>query len=176
MGMMNNSTYNPQLLSRIEYIYSNCNELIKSTFGREFQMSGNIGIFAQSDEEFNSFKQIADELTRPSDNANQKYFELKVPIILKDPDAEFTHLYVRKFDPSEYGKNKGDIDFVTDLESYKKYKQEVVNSKYPEAQMYDRPGWDTIQINKPEVDVVAYLTTTEFARKVRVKFDNLTQL
>lgn len=167
---------NTQLLSRIEYIYSNCNELIKSTFGQEFKMSGNIGIFAQSKEEFQNFKRIADELTKPSENPNQKYYELKVPITLKDSDAEFTHLYIRKFDPSEYGKHKGDIDFVVDSETYEKYKQEVMNSKYSEAKMYDRPGWDTIQISKPEVDVVSYLTTQEFAEKVRVKFDNLTQL
>ena len=144
----------------------------------EFEVAGNIGVFAQNDEEYSEFSKIAKALTKLSDNPNQKYFELINPIVIKDgPDsARFTHLYVRKFDPTEYGKNLGDVDFVTDKETYLSLKEQVQNNHFNGATMYDRPGWDTIQIVQASVNVIAYLSTKEMAEKVRVKFDNLTNL
>ena len=168
----------PELLNRIRYVLINCRKLIKSTFKQDFPTSGNIGIFSQSEQEYIKFKRITEDLVNKSTNPNQKYFELNEQLILKDGDyiATFTHIYIRKFDPSEYGKNKGDIDFIVDDKEYSKLKDEVSKNKYQGAEMYQRPGWDTIQITEKNIDVVSYLSTREMAEKVRVKFDNLTNL
>jgi len=103
---------------------------------------------------------------------------LKKGLTLKDKNftAILTHIYIRKYDPSEYGKYKGDVDFIIDDEEYANLKEKVINKEYAGAEMYQRTGWDTIQITKGEIDVVSYLSTLEMAEKLRVKFDDLTNL
>lgn len=167
-----------ELLGRIQYILTHCRQLVRSTLEEDFPVSGNIGIFAQSEQEYSHFKQIVTDLIKDSPNPNQKYFELKEPFLLNDNDfpAKFTHIYIRKYDSSDYGKYKGDIDFITSNDRYQELKSAVMANQYPNAAMYDRPGWDTIQVTQADVDVVAYLSTLQMAEKVRVKFDSLTQL
>ncbi|MBU0976201.1 MAG: hypothetical protein ABIE03_05680 [Patescibacteria group bacterium] len=55
---------NQNLLERIQYVFSNCHHLINSTFGRDFSVVGNVGIFSQSEEEYKEFKSIANELIK----------------------------------------------------------------------------------------------------------------
>ncbi|MDD3647910.1 MAG: hypothetical protein PHS44_05435 [Candidatus Dojkabacteria bacterium] len=167
-----------KLLDRIQYIFVNCHSLIESAFGKDYPVAGNIGIFSQGDKEYQTFKLISEGLIKRSDNPNQKYFELKKELRLTDGDyaAIFTHVYIRKYDPSEYGRNKGDVDFVAGEEEYSFLKNKVRNSEYKGAAMYNRPGWDTIQITETGIDVVSYLCTRKMAEKVRVKFDSLTNL
>ena len=169
---------NDTLLARIEYIYSKCRYLLNSTFKFDLPVAGNIGVFAQSEQEYDQLKSYLTNLIIPSDNPNQKYFQLIDPLSVKDGEGEavFTHIYIRKNDPSDYGLNKGDVDFLMEKEDYNSLKKKVINSEYTNATMYDRPGWDTIQIMNEEVDAVAYIATQEMAEKVRIKFDNLTNL
>lgn len=162
------------LTKRLKLIFLECSNLVESIIHKSFPVSGNIAIFAQSDEEYDDLSKLKESITKPSDNPNQKYFELIEPIVIKD--AIFTHLYIRKFDHSEYGKYLGDIDFVTNSEEYKELKTRVINKEFPGAVMYDRPGWDNIELSLPNIDVVAYISTQEMAEKARVKFDNLTNL
>jgi len=168
------------LIKRLEDIYLKCNNLLNSIIKEEFLVAGNIAIFAQSEEEFAELSKVAKELTKPSENPNQKYFELVTPITIKNEDnnaeATFTHLYIRKYDDSKYGKNLGDADFEASPEIYNNLKQRVIAGEFPGAEMYDRPGWDTIQLTRSDIRAVAYISTKAMAEKVRIKFDSLTNL
>ena len=150
---------------KIEYIYSNCSQLVHTVLGRDLPVSGNIGLFAQNEEEYQNMFELTRPLVYPSDNPLQKYFELKEPI------GKFTHLYIRKPDPTPYGKYLGDIDFILAEEEYELLKKEVIAGKYPGAVMYDRPGWDTVQVVQSGIDVVSYISTMGMAIKARIKFD-----
>lgn len=162
-----------ELLNRIKDIHENCYTLIINSMGQNLEVAGNIGVFCQNDKEFVQLKKLQKILTKESDNQNQKYFELLKPITIKSdkglPEAIYTHLYIRKPDPTPYGKYKGDIDFIMATKDYELAKQNVKSING--AELYDRPGWDTIQITSPEVSSVAYISTKEFSKKVRVKFD-----
>lgn len=164
------------LLQRIQQIHDDCHRLCMLVMGKYIAVAGNIGIFCQSDDEYNEFLVYKDELTKPSPNPNQKYFELIEPIKVegKDslPQSVYTHLYIRKPDHTSYGKYLGDVDFVMDEASYKQFKLDVLAGKYAKGiEIYNRPNWDTVQITYPEVSSVAYISTKEFSEKVRVKFD-----
>ncbi len=162
------------LLKRVKYIALQCRSLINHTFKDDYPSSGNIGIFSQSYLEFASLKNISQKLTNPNSNPKHKYFELIDPILVGNDT--FTHLYVRKYDDSDYGKNKGDVDYLVDLEKYVHLKEAVIKGGFKNALMYKRPGWDTIQISNKGYDVISYLSTKEMAEKVRVKFDSKTDL
>lgn len=166
------------LIARISYIFQNCHKVLLAVMQQDFPVAGNIGVFAQNEEEYVQFSMLAKQLTKASENPHQKYFELITPIVVKanSTTAKLTHLYIRKFDPSEYGKNLGDVDFVADEENYIELKKQVLDHHFSGASMYDRPGWDTIQMTKIGINVVAYLSTQAMAKKVRVKFDHLTNL
>ncbi|MDB6028964.1 MAG: hypothetical protein JWM68_5187 [Verrucomicrobiales bacterium] len=150
-----------------------CFDLCYRAFGMYFPVAGNIGIFCQSEEEFEDFTKMCTELTYSSDNLNQKYFELKIPIAINSigafPPAVYTHLYIRR--PNIASPEVGDIDFVLSLDDYKKLKDRILKGeKIAGASIYDRPGWDTIEIRNPEINALAYISTQEMAEKVRVKF------
>jgi hypothetical protein len=167
--------YEEQLLIRIEQVHFLCHGLCKKALGEYLSVSGNIGIFCQSDKEYEQFTKVREELTEASNNPNQKYFKLTKPIKVQSekgvPEATYTHLYIRKYDLSPYGKNLGDVDFVLGVGEYERHKFQVEKGEINGAEMYDRPGWDTVQIVDPNVNAVAYVSTQEFAEKVRVKFD-----
>jgi hypothetical protein len=126
-------------------------------------------------EEYKEFEEVRKRITRASDNPKQKYFELKDPIVIEaspdTPEDRYTHLYIRKPDSTPFGKYLGDIDFVMEPEEYKDLKDFVRGGKVEGAKLYDRPGWDTVQITDPNIDSVAFVSTNEFAEKVRVRFD-----
>ncbi len=163
------------LIERIKQAHFLCHKLCKKAMGKYLSVSGNIGIFCQSSEEYEQFTKIRQELTEASDNPNQKYFKLHRPIIIKSekgvPKTAYTHLYIRKYDPTPYGKNLGDVDFVLEEEEYKNLKSQVEKGDVKGAEMYDRPGWNTVQIVDQNVKAVAYVSTQKFAEKVRFKFD-----
>jgi len=164
-----------EFIERIKNIHTDCHMLINQSVGRFLPVAGNLGVFCQSEEEYDHFLVLSEEITFPSSNPNQKYFELKEPIGIqaKDdiPGAAYTHLYIRKPDPSPYGRYFGDIDFVMVSDEYKGFKELVNKDEIIGTEMYDRPGWDTIQITNPDINSVAYVSTKDFAEKVRVKFD-----
>lgn len=164
------------LLKRVNDIHSDCHRLCLYATNKFLPVAGNIGIFCQSEEEYKAFKEGQQEIVKPSDNPNQKYFEQKEPIVIEKtegiPQAIYTYLYIRKFDPTPYGKNKGDIDFVMAEVEYEAFKQDVLEGKTPKGvELYDRRNWDTVQITDPAINSVAYISTKEFSEKVRVKFD-----
>lgn len=164
-----------ELFELIKQIHIDCNILCKQILGKYLSVSGNIGVFCQSKEEYELLTKIREELCEHSDNPNQKYFLLKEPIVISSqddiPETAYMYLYIRKPDLTPYGKYKGDVDFVMDPVEYNKLKERVENGMVPGAEIYDRPGWDTIQLTDPEIDSVGYVSTREFAQKVRAKFD-----
>ena len=168
-------SYREDLFDRVEQIHFLCHGLCKKALGNYLPVSGNAGVFCQSDEEYEQFTKIREELTESSDNPNQKYFKLIKPIVVQSergvPEATYTHLYIREYDTSPYGNNLGDVDFILAEEGYKRLKSQVEKGEIKGAEMYDRPGWDIVQIVDPNVNAVAYVSTQEFAEKVRVKFD-----
>jgi hypothetical protein len=163
------------LLTIIQNIHVNCFTLCKYTIGTYLPIAGNIGIFCQSEDEFETFTKIQKEICEASDNSNQKYFILKNPITIEQtrdiPTTTYTHLYIRK--PSPNSPERGDVDFVLGKTEYENLKQEVLNNpnNVPGASIYNRPGWDTIEIRDANISALAYVTTTEMAEKVRVRFD-----
>lgn len=161
------------LAALIEKIHKGCFTLCYEALGVYLPVAGNIGIFCQSEEDFDRFTKARERLTHPSNNINQKYFELKAPITVqqigKIPSATYTHLYIRK--PNPDSPEAGDVDFVLPQEEYVKLKNRILaGEKVPGASLYNRPGWDTIEIRNPNIDALAYVSTQEMAEKVRVKF------
>ena len=165
---------NSQLIETIKHIHFACHKLCKQSLGEYLVSSGNMGVFSQSKDEYKNFTRIREELTEPASNPDQKYYRLYEPIVISaegnTPVSIYTHLYIRKPDSTPYGKYLGDVDFVLDEAEYLELKNSVINAKIKDAEMYDRPGWDTIQITDPAINAVAYVSTKEFAEKVRVKF------
>lgn len=164
-----------QLFDRIKRIHLSCFKLCKQILGAYLDASGNIGVFCQSEREYEIFMRIRKELTEMSNHPDQKYFRLYQPIIYATegeiPEATYTHLYIRKPDPTPYGKYLGDVDFILDSAEYQKLKESVTKGLIKGAEVYDRPKWDTVQMTSLDVDSVAYVSTKEFAEKVRVKFE-----
>ena len=165
-----------KLYERIGAIHIDCFTLIKNTFGYYLPVSGNIAVFCQSEDEYDKFLLERELITKVSDDPKQKYFELKEPVEIAGradfPATTYTHLYIRKPDTTDYGKFKGDVDFIVGNEEYRSLVKEVTARKYgTQVVMYDRPGWDTIQITAKGIKSVAYVSTIEMAIKARFKFD-----
>jgi len=103
-----------QLLNIIHEIHIDCFKLCGEALGKYLPIAGNVGVFCQSEKDYDLFTKIREEITYPSTNPNQKYYELKQPIITSPlgdvPQTVYTHLYVRK--PSSDSPEVGDVDFV----------------------------------------------------------------
>lgn len=158
-----------KLLERIRQIHSDCQKLCQEIIGRQLPVAGNIGVFCQSDKEYSYFDKLREKLTESSENPNQKYFRLIKPLVY--PEAIYTHLYIRKPDPTEYGKNLGDVDFVMEEKEYELFKGQVFSGNVEGAEFYVRPGWDMVQLSREGANSVAYITTQKMAEKIRIKFD-----
>jgi hypothetical protein len=161
-----------RLLEIVQRIHVGCFKLCKDATGEYLPIAGNMGIFCQSEEDFNIFTKIREQITEPSANQNQKYYLLKEPIILPQigdiPQATYTHLYIRK--PSVHSPEEGDVDFVLTPAEYEKFKQEVAEGGIKGASIYNRPGWDNVEVRNPGIKALTYIGTREMAEKVRVKF------
>ena len=178
---MNFISSKQELLETVSQIHFDCHELVKQVFGQYYPVAGNIGVFCHLDEEYEVLTELRKEMTTDTGNPNQKYYPLGRPIIIsaKDdvPDTTYTHLYIRKPDSSAYGEYLGDVDFVLSEDEYTKIKNKLLAGRNIKgAKIYDRPGWDTIEISDPEINSIAFLSTKEFSERVRVKFTADTNL
>ena len=163
-----------QLLEAIKHIHFDCYKLCNQVFGTYFSNAGNIGVFSHTDEEYKYLSKLQEELTEPSDNPHQKYFHLKQSILVPAennvPEATYTHLYIRKPDPTPYGNYLGDVDFFLEPATYTKLKNQILSGTViKSAQIYDRPGWDMIQLSDPTIASVGYISTQAMAEKIRLK-------
>lgn len=164
---------NQNLLNIINKVHLDCFRLCKQSVGKYLPVPGNIGIFCQSDEQYKFLEQERAKLTFISDNQKQKYFQLKNKIIMPEingiPETIYTWLYIRKpaLDTPEWG----DVDFTLSIDEYRIYKNQVIEEKMSGVNIYDRPGWDMIEIKDPSSKGIAYITTQSMAEKVHIRFD-----
>lgn len=168
-----------ELLKAIEHIHLESFKLCKNTFGKYLPVAGNIGMFCHYDSEHEFLTGIRKEITKDSNNFNQKYFKLHKPIVIAArsdiPETTYDYLYIRKPDP--YRHHVGCLDFVIAGEEYVKLKHEMLNGKVLEgARVFDRPDLDLIELYDPDVDVLGYVTIDSMAKALRVKLSEHTNL
>jgi hypothetical protein len=168
-----------QLLEAIKHIHFECYKLCKNSFGKYLPNAGNIGVFCHYDHEYERLIATRKELSKSSDNVDQKYFRLRKPITIAAqgdvPETTYSYLYIRKPDP--YRHHVGDIDFYLDVDDYSKLKQSLLNGKkMAGARMFERPDLDMIELYNPDVDVLRYVSTNTMTEKVRVKLSEATKL
>ncbi len=160
-----------QLLEATNYIHQACHTLSKQILGEFLPNAGNIAVFCHYDNEYEHLIKIREELTVPADNIDQKYYRLHQPLTIPAsgdiPGAIYTHLYIRKPDP--YRHHVGDIDFYLPPEAYAALKLRVGNEHLKGIRMFDRPGWDMIELYDPDIDALAYISQQEMTEKVRIK-------
>lgn len=163
---------NEKLLSMIEKIHIDCFKLCKASLGKYLSIAGNVGIFCQSDKEYEELNKIKEKITFKSNNPKQKYYELMKPIIIEStnniPKAIYTHLYIRK--PQDDSHQRGDVDFVLSDNDYKLLKKKVENGLINNAGIYDRIGWDMIKLSNKNINSLAFIGTKNMCEKVRVRF------
>lgn len=156
----------------IKLIHVGCFQLCKQAYGSYLPIAGNVAIFCQSDEEFSNLNQLKKLITIPSDNPNQKYFPLREPLVLPAiedlPQATYSYLYIRK--PASDSPELGDIDFVLNPNEYTRFKKLVLEGKVKGAEVYNKPGWDNIEVRDPTVNALTYIGTQAMAEKARIKF------
>lgn len=161
-----------QLYEKVRYIYQQCSNLVKASLGVVPPTAGNVAIFCQSDEEFAAFSKIANQIVQPSDNPNQKYFQLVEPIVIEDtdelPGTTLTWLYIRR--PAADSPESGDVDYTMDEADYEHLKVRVGAGKVKNASIYVRPGWDMIEFRNNKYDGLPYVATLQMQEKVRVRF------
>ena len=111
-----------ELYEAIKHTHFACFELCRMAFGKYLPISGNIGIFCHYDNEYTFLTKLREELTKSSDNWNQKYFRLHEPIVVPSKDAVpktvYTYLYIRR--PDQTHPEVGDVDFVMKREEHQK--------------------------------------------------------
>jgi hypothetical protein len=168
-----------QLLEAIEHIHFSSYELCKKSFGYYLPNAGNLGLFCHYENEFELLKNIRDEITEKSENPELKYYTLLEPIVIaaKDdiPETTYTHLYIRK--PDIYRYQVGDIDFYLEDGEYQELKKAMLNGKQVKgARVFDRPDLDMIELFDPDIDVLAYVSTSTMTEKVRIKLSDATKL
>ena len=161
-----------KLLDAIQHIHTACHQLCKKSFGKYLPNAGNIGVFCHYETEYALLTKLREELTQPSNNVNQKYYQLYQPITINAtgdiPTTTYTHLYIRKPDP--YRAQVGDIDFYLEPAEYKQLKEAISKGRQlPGARLFDRADLDMIELHDPDVDVLAYVSTKMMTQKVRIK-------
>ena len=168
-----------ELLEAIKYIHLSCYELCKQSFGKYLPNAGNMGVFCHYDDEHTQLAEIRKQIAKPSDDSNQKYFELYEPIIIPAqndvPETTYTHLYVRK--PDIYRAQVGDIDFYLEQSAYDKLKQSLVDGlKIKGARVFPRNDLDMIELYDPDIDALGYVSINVMSEKVRIKLSEETKL
>jgi hypothetical protein len=131
-----------------------------------------MGVFCHYDKEYELLIKIRERLTKPSDNPNQKYFELYKPIIIPAkgdvPKTVYTHLYIRKPDP--YRHHAGDVDFYLEPVKYSALKKALQSGKLIKgARIFPRNDLDMVELYDPDVDALGYVSMKMMTEKVRVK-------
>lgn len=168
-----------ELHQAIEYIHFACHKLCKQSFGDYLPNAGNMGVFCHYDDEYKELVKLRKILTKPSDNPDQKYFELHKPIVIqaKDdiPESTYTHLYIRK--PDIYRAQTGDVDFYLEPSEYGDLKAKLIaGEKVSGARIFPRNDLDMIELFNPDVDALAYVSTNTMSQKVRIKLSEETNL
>jgi hypothetical protein len=162
------------LLPLINQLHIEANHICKQKFGKYFANAGNIGIFCQSQDEFEELTKLKETITEPSPNPNQKYFKLIEPITISQTqdisETTYTHLYIRKPDPTPYGKFVGDIDFYTSQEELETLKELVSSGNVLNVELYNQQGvGELVQMSSPEYRTVAYISTKEMTETIRIR-------
>ncbi len=168
-----------ELFEAIKHLHVSCNRLCKDSLGAYLPNAGNIGIFCHYDDEYQKLVELRDQLVHPSDDPLQKYFELKRPVTLpaRDdlPETTYTHLYIRK--PDIYRSQVGDIDFFLEQHEYDTLKERLSSGvSIPGARIFPRNDLDMIELYNPDVDALAYVSTSVMAEKVHIKLSEETNL
>ncbi|HMS31395.1 MAG TPA: hypothetical protein PJ984_03290 [Candidatus Saccharibacteria bacterium] len=168
-----------RLIEAIKYVHFACHNLCKQSFGRYLPNAGNMGVFCHYDDEYTRLVEIRNQIARPSDDPNQKYFELYEPIVIPAlddiPETTYTHLYIRK--PDIYRAQVGDVDFYLEQNEYHTLKSELASGKQiPGARIFPRNDLDMIELYNPEVDALGYVSTNTMSQKVRKKLSEETNL
>ena len=168
-----------ELLEAIKYIHFACYKLCKQSFGEYLSNAGNMGIFCHYDDEHTRLVEIRKQIARPSDDPNQKYFELHEPIVIPAqddvPETTYTHLYIRK--PDIYRAQVGDIDFYLEQSEYDKLKRSLIDgAEIKGARVFPRNDLDMIELYDPDVDALGYVSTNVMSEKVRIKLSEETNL
>ena len=151
-----------ELFEAIEHIHFACFDLCHKALGEYLPASGNIGVFCHYQEEFELLIKIRNELTKSSDNSDQKYFELHEPIIVPEkdgvPETTYTHLYIRRVDP--YRAQVGDIDFVMESVKYDEMKKSLSGGKKIDGlRIYPGDHLDMLELLNSDVDALGYVTS-----------------
>lgn len=155
-----------ELIEAIEYLHHNCLKFVFNVYGKEIPIAGNIAVFCHFADEYKFLSELAKELTLPSNNPDQKYFQLKESIAFGE--YSYGWLYICK--PYEDSPQVGDIDFVLSDEDYKKLKTKVLNGEIHDAKIFNPSGWDMIELSNSEFDVLPYISTKTMAEKARVQY------
>jgi hypothetical protein len=168
-----------QLFEAISYIHFACHQLCKQSIGNNLPNAGNVGVFCHYENEFQQLLEIRKELTKPSEDPNQKYFELYEPIVISAsdgfPETTYTHLYIRR--PDIYRSQVGDIDFYIEQEQYDNLKQSLIDGEQIKgARIFPRNDLDMIELYDPDVDALGYVSTHVMSEKVRIKISEETNL
>ena len=162
------------LVNLITQIHKDCYYLCFSAFAKYYANSGNIGIFAQSQEEYDQLIQIRDNIVIPSNNPDLKYFELRKQIVIHSikniPEISYKYLYIRKPDPNDYGKYLGDIDFVTSKLELSDILRKIKNGNLiHNTTIYNYNDKEFIQLSNSGIKSVGYLSTPEIAEYMRIR-------
>ncbi|MEI6728370.1 MAG: hypothetical protein WCK98_01885 [bacterium] len=161
------------LHERIEIVHKGAYNVCHEIFGEVFKNSGNIGIFCQTENEYKTFEQLATQLTKKSTDLNQKYFELLEPIKLDftNETISYTHLYIRKPEANNYGKNLGDIDFRLDKIKFESIYEKVLNKTLdPRVGIYIYKNLTMLEVKDLSTPALAYLAVPGTAEKMRFRF------
>ncbi len=168
-----------QLMQAIEHVHFSCYKLCQQSFGEYLSNAGNMGVFCHYENEYDKLVEIRKTITKPSDNPDQKYYELIKPIIIpaKDevPETTYTHLYIRR--PDIYRSQVGDVDFYLEESEYRALRQELIGGKViPGARIFPRNDLDMIELFDPDIDALGYVSTNLMSEKVRIKLSEETKL
>lgn len=169
----------PELVEAITHIHFECYRLCKQSFRKYLPNSGNVGVFCHYDDEYEYLTGVRKQLTKESENVDQKYFRLHEPIIIPAkndvPETTYDFLYIRRPDP--YRHHVGDIDFYLEYEEYRDLKESMQSGKEIKgARVFDRQDLDMIELFDPNSDVLAYVSTKKMTELVRVKQSEVTKL
>lgn len=167
------------LREAMAYIHFACHKLCKQSFGEYLPNAGNMGVFCHYDDEYERLVEIRRQITRPSGDPDQKYFELYEPIIIPAegdvPETTYTHLYIRR--PDIYRAQVGDVDFYLKQSEYDTLKQSLADgAQVKGARIFPRNDLDMIELYDPDVDALAYVSTNVMSQKVRKKLSDETRL
>lgn len=155
-----------ELLEAITHTHVSCFTLCKRSLGEYLPNAGNIGIFCHFDDEYERLTKLRMEMTKLSDNWNQKYFRLHTPIIIAAngdiPETTYTYLYIRK--PDAEHDDVGDVDFYMEPEKYKTLKKSLLaGESITGASIFERPDLDLVRLSSPDIDACAFIGTNRMS-------------